>query len=54
MAIQSVLRQDYPLAKVEIVVVDDGSTNADAVMYIEKLREDFENHDWQVLRTEKK
>ena len=32
MTIQSVLEQDYPSSKIEIVVIDDGSTNADAVV----------------------
>jgi GT2 family glycosyltransferase/glycosyltransferase involved in cell wall biosynthesis len=49
-ALDSLRRQDYP--RVEVVVVDDGSTKPVAVAFLDSLAGEFQSRDWQIVRQE--
>jgi len=51
-AIQSIEEQDYPQTSIEIVLVDDGSTNPEAIKYLEDLSIKFEAKGWIYRRQE--
>jgi glycosyltransferase involved in cell wall biosynthesis len=49
-AVNSIERQDYP--NYEVVLVDDGSTQPDALALLDELEERFAPRGWQVVRQE--
>ena len=49
-ALDSIRRQTYE--NLEVVLVDDGSTNADALAYLESLEPEFASRNWQLVRQE--
>jgi glycosyltransferase involved in cell wall biosynthesis len=49
-ALDSIRQQDYP--KIEVVLVDDGSTMPEAVEFLNSLKPEFESKNWQIIRQE--
>jgi glycosyltransferase involved in cell wall biosynthesis len=49
-AIESLRRQNYP--NFEVVLVDDGSTNAEAVNFLDAIESEFRDRHWRLLRKE--
>ena len=49
-AIESLRRQNYP--NFEVVLVDDGSTNAEAVNFLDAIEGEFRDRHWRLLRKE--
>jgi O-antigen biosynthesis protein len=47
-AVASIEAQDYP--NIEVVIVDDCSTSADAIAFLDELERRFKPRGWQVLR----
>jgi glycosyltransferase involved in cell wall biosynthesis len=47
-AIESARAQDYP--NLELVLVDDGSTNEDALAFLRELEPEFGQRGWQIVR----
>lgn len=47
-AIDSLLAQDYP--NLQVILVDDGSTQPAALAYLDALEETFAHRGWQILR----
>jgi GT2 family glycosyltransferase/glycosyltransferase involved in cell wall biosynthesis len=49
-AVQSLRTQDYP--HIEVVLVDDGSTDTEAIALLDELEPEFESHGWRIVRQE--
>lgn len=49
-AIDSLLKQDY--STFEVIVVDDGSSDSEALAYLDSLEHDFAMRGWKLLRQE--
>lgn len=49
-ALQSLREQDYP--NFEVVLVDDGSKDAESSAYLESLNEEFDRKKWKIIRLE--
>jgi len=49
-AVESLRRQDYP--KLEVVLVDDGSDDAEAIACLDHLSAEFAEKNWQIVRQE--
>lgn len=47
-ALRSIRAQDYP--ELEVVLVDDGSTEPRAFAYLDRLEPEFAERDWQIIR----
>ncbi|HUB27277.1 MAG TPA: glycosyltransferase [Tepidisphaeraceae bacterium] len=47
-AIESIRRQDYP--NFEVILVDDGSDQPDALRYIASLNDEFTSRGWTIIR----
>jgi glycosyltransferase involved in cell wall biosynthesis len=47
-ALKSVREQDYP--RIEVVLVDDGSTQPEAVRYLDELEGEFASRRWRIVR----
>ena len=47
-ALESLRQQDYP--NLEVVLVDDASTDADALAYLDQLAPEFARRGWQIAR----
>jgi len=50
LAVESIEAQDYPAAKLELILVDDGSTAPEAKAFLEELEPGFEARGWRVMR----
>ncbi len=48
-ALQSIADQDYD--NIEVVLVDDGSTTAEALSYLTALQSSFDAQGWSIVRT---
>lgn len=51
-ALASVRAQKYPASKLQVILVDDGSTGEDVPAFLDELEADFAPRNWTVLRTE--
>jgi glycosyltransferase involved in cell wall biosynthesis len=51
-AIDSLKNQDYD--NFEVILVDDGSDNQDAIVYLDSLGEEFSKKGWKIIRQENK
>jgi O-antigen biosynthesis protein len=51
-AIESIRRQNY--SNFEVILVDDGSTQDDAVHYLQQIEPEFLQRNWKLLRQENK
>src|SRR5262249_5883587 len=47
-AIESLRAQDYP--RVQVVIVDDGSDQLDALRYLDTIQADFDRRGWVIIR----
>jgi glycosyltransferase involved in cell wall biosynthesis/GT2 family glycosyltransferase len=47
-ALESIRQQDYP--RIEVVLVDDGSDQAEAIAYLDGLTPEFAERGWQLIR----
>jgi len=51
-ALESLRRQDYP--DFEVLLVDDGSDDPEALAFLEQLEPEFETRGWRIIRQENK
>ncbi|GAQ86323.1 hypothetical protein KFL_002820190 [Klebsormidium nitens] len=49
-AIESLEAQDYPAESFEVVLVDDGSTQEDAIRFLDEIEPVFQSRGWRVYR----
>ena len=52
-ALESIKAQTQDHASFEVILVDDASTQPEAIAYLESLREEFQNRGWTIIRNEK-
>lgn len=50
-ALESIRSQDYP--HFEIILVDDASTQPEAIAYLDSLADEFEAKEWKIIRNKK-
>ena len=50
-AIQSVRDQDYPHHRMELILVDDASTDPDVAAFLDEIQPEFDRRGWTVIRS---
>ena len=50
-AIQSVRDQDYPQHRMELILVDDASTDPDVAAFLDDIQPEFDRRGWTIIRS---
>jgi len=51
LAVESVENQDYPASSFEVILLDDGSTQTEALEALDNLQPNFEERGWTIVRS---